>query len=87
MELVREDTNPFTRWHDYELGNVERPPELVAQVRAGEMLFLPALFYHKVKQLQDPVQNVCIGVNYWYDMRYDSRYHWLHSWERLASIQ
>jgi len=36
-------------------------------VEAGDMLYLPALWYHKVTQSCETV-----AVNYWYDMRFDS---------------
>jgi jumonji domain-containing protein 7 len=39
-------------------------------VQAGEMLYLPALWFHRVTQTCETV-----GVNYWYDMRFDSP-HW-----------
>ncbi|XP_063641439.1 mitogen-activated protein kinase-binding protein 1-like isoform X2 [Pan troglodytes] len=38
-------------------------------VRAGEMLCLPALWFHHVQQSQG-----CIAVNFWYDMEYDLKY-------------
>ncbi|XP_058283455.1 bifunctional peptidase and (3S)-lysyl hydroxylase JMJD7 isoform X1 [Hylobates moloch] len=38
-------------------------------VRAGEMLYLPALWFHHVQQSQG-----CIAVNFWYDMEYDLKY-------------
>lgn len=39
-------------------------------VKAGEMLYLPALWFHRVSQTCETV-----GVNYWYDMQFDSP-HW-----------
>ena len=36
-------------------------------IKEGEMLYLPALWYHKVSQSCETV-----AVNYWYDMRFDS---------------
>jgi jumonji domain-containing protein 7 len=36
-------------------------------VKAGEMIYLPALWFHRVTQTCETV-----GVNYWYDMRFDS---------------
>ena len=36
------------------------------QVQAGELLYLPVLWFHRVTQTQET-----IGVNYWYDMRFD----------------
>nr|XP_021524458.1 jmjC domain-containing protein 7 isoform X1 [Aotus nancymaae] len=38
-------------------------------VRAGEMLYLPALWFHHVQQ-----SHGCIAVNFWYDMEYDFKY-------------
>ncbi|XP_018087752.1 bifunctional peptidase and (3S)-lysyl hydroxylase Jmjd7 [Xenopus laevis] len=40
-------------------------------VRAGEMLYLPSLWFHHVRQ-----SHGCIAVNFWYDMEYDIRYHY-----------
>lgn len=39
-------------------------------VKAGEMLYLPALWFHRVTQTCETV-----GLNYWYDMHFDSP-HW-----------
>ena len=36
-------------------------------VRAGQMLYLPALWFHQVSQSCETV-----AINYWYDMRFDS---------------
>merc|ERR1712039_403022 len=41
------------------------------RVRPGEMLYLPAMWYHQVAQ-----EGITIAVNYWHDMRYD--HHWVH---------
>ncbi|XP_037358178.1 bifunctional peptidase and (3S)-lysyl hydroxylase JMJD7 isoform X2 [Talpa occidentalis] len=38
-------------------------------VRAGEILYLPALWFHHVQQ-----SHGCIAVNFWYDMEYDLKY-------------
>lgn len=38
-------------------------------VRAGQCLFLPALWVHRVAQ-----QGFTVAVNYWYDMEFDHRY-------------
>jgi len=37
------------------------------RVKAGEMLYLPALWFHRVTQTCETV-----GINYWYDMKFDS---------------
>ncbi|XP_021097478.1 jmjC domain-containing protein 7 isoform X14 [Heterocephalus glaber] len=38
-------------------------------VQAGELLYLPALWFHHVQQ-----SHGCIAVNFWYDMEYDLKY-------------
>ncbi|KAM4662414.1 bifunctional peptidase and (3S)-lysyl hydroxylase JMJD7 isoform 1-T1 [Discoglossus pictus] len=48
-------------------------------VRAGEMLYLPSLWFHHVRQ-----SHGCIAVNYWYDMEYDVRYHYFQLLESLT---
>ncbi|KAK4822275.1 hypothetical protein QYF61_012350 [Mycteria americana] len=55
--------------------NLEQYPEyaqakpLQCTVKAGEMLYLPSLWFHHVQQ-----SHGCIAVNYWYDMEYDLKY-------------
>ena len=39
----------------------------------GDMLYLPALYYHHVRQMTDDQRRV-IAVNFWYDMVYDHKY-------------
>ena len=39
-------------------------------VSEGEMLYIPSLWYHRVTQTCET-----IGINYWYDMKFDSA-HW-----------
>ncbi|KAJ3328957.1 JmjC domain-containing protein 7 [Kappamyces sp. JEL0680] len=38
----------------------------------GDVLYLPSLWYHQVGQIGPET----IAVNYWYDMKHDSRYAW-----------
>ena len=47
---------------------------IVVEVRAGECLFLPAMWYHHVTQARDESGTPAIAVNYWYDMNFDDRY-------------
>lgn len=42
-------------------------------VNAGDMLYLPALWYHKVKQIAAE-EGVCCSVNYWYDMEFAGQF-------------
>mmetsp|Transcript_48033 Transcript_48033/g.88449 ORF Transcript_48033/g.88449 Transcript_48033/m.88449 type:complete len:339 (-) Transcript_48033:7-1023(-) len=44
-------------------------PIVSAVVRAGEMLYLPAMWYHRVAQ-----QGLTIAVNYWHDMAFGAAY-------------
>ena len=41
----------------------------------GDVLYLPSMWYHKVKQQE--TSDKVIAVNFWYDMRFDARYTWL----------
>ncbi|CAJ1925901.1 unnamed protein product [Cylindrotheca closterium] len=50
---------------EYPLLKHVKPLEI--RVREGEMLYLPSLWFHRVTQSCETV-----GVNYWYDMRFDS---------------
>lgn len=40
---------------------------LEVHIRAGDLLYLPALWFHRVTQSCETV-----GINYWYDMKFDS---------------
>ncbi|XP_056666300.1 bifunctional peptidase and (3S)-lysyl hydroxylase JMJD7-like isoform X3 [Monodelphis domestica] len=47
----------------------EQARPLRCRVQAGEMLYLPALWFHHVRQ-----SHGCVAVNFWYDMEYDLKY-------------
>jgi len=49
------------------------------EVHAGEVLYLPAMWLHRVSQTC-----ISIAVNFWYDMRFDLRYVLLQVCQRLA---
>ncbi|KAH0642776.1 hypothetical protein KY289_033750 [Solanum tuberosum] len=51
--------------------NGPRPFEVT--VKAGEILYLPSMWFHHVKQSPDS-RGLTIAVNYWYDMRFDIKY-------------
>ncbi|KAG1678334.1 JmjC domain-containing protein 7 [Nymphon striatum] len=42
---------------------------LHCRVSAGDLLYLPSLWYHHVRQ-----SHQCIAVNFWYDMEFDMKY-------------
>eukprot|EP00049_Salpingoeca_infusionum_P004595 m.81460 g.81460 ORF g.81460 m.81460 type:complete len:422 (-) comp12636_c1_seq1:142-1407(-) len=56
-------------------------------VRAGEALYLPALWYHKVEQsgCEHGLAGQCVAVNSWYDMKYDVKYCMHSHADRLAA--
>ncbi|XP_028294161.1 bifunctional peptidase and (3S)-lysyl hydroxylase JMJD7 isoform X2 [Gouania willdenowi] len=50
-------------------------------VRAGEMLFLPSLWFHHVRQ-----SHGCIAVNFWYDMDFDIKYNYFQLLEGMSDL-
>ena len=51
---------------------------MTVKVKAGEMLYLPSLWFHHVQQ-----SHGCIAVNYWYDMNYDIKFNYYQFMESL----
>jgi len=51
---------------------------ITVKVKAGEMLYLPSLWFHHVRQ-----SHGCIAVNYWYDMKYDLKFNYYQFLESL----
>ncbi|GAB2267821.1 Lysine-specific demethylase jmj32 [Dionaea muscipula] len=49
------------------------PKPFECTVKAGEVLYLPSMWFHHVKQTPDS-NGLAIAVNYWYDMQFDIRY-------------
>ncbi|CAL8303281.1 unnamed protein product [Boreogadus saida] len=54
---------------------------LLCRVAAGEMLYLPSLWFHHVRQSQG-----CIAVNFWYDMDYDIKYNYYQLLDKLSGL-
>jgi jumonji domain-containing protein 7 len=61
---------PFPTWdpdkpneHQTEFSGLIKP--LRVTLRPGDILYLPSLWYHKVSQTSDPVEEFCLAVNYW----------------------
>ncbi|XP_059470607.1 bifunctional peptidase and (3S)-lysyl hydroxylase Jmjd7 [Neocloeon triangulifer] len=71
-----------TRWicPDSDQSLPIRLKKLIAKVRAGDMLYLPSLWFHQVSQ-----SHGCIAVNYWYDMKFDIKYAYFSMLEQLCS--
>lgn len=62
-------TNPLLSFPLYSKG----PKPFHCTVKAGDILYLPSMWFHHVKQTPDCSGRV-IAVNYWYDMRFDIKY-------------
>ncbi|XP_015597528.1 jmjC domain-containing protein 7 isoform X2 [Cephus cinctus] len=52
---------------------------LRVKVQEGDMLYLPSLWFHHVRQSQ-----ACLALNYWYDMEYDIKYAYFKALETLC---
>ena len=63
----------------YPLYRHARPLEVT--VRAGEVLYLPSMWFHHVRQ-----SDMTVAVNFWYDMQFDNRYSAYHLCDKIASL-
>ncbi|XP_029982886.1 bifunctional peptidase and (3S)-lysyl hydroxylase JMJD7 [Sphaeramia orbicularis] len=54
---------------------------LHCSVNAGDMLYLPSLWFHHVQQTHG-----CIAVNFWYDMDFDIKYNYFQLLEALTEV-
>ncbi|CAI9784678.1 unnamed protein product [Fraxinus pennsylvanica] len=66
--------------HEEKRGEVDKfplyfngPKPFEVTVKAGEMLYLPSMWFHHVRQSHDN-SGLTIAINYWYDMRFDIKY-------------
>lgn len=66
----------FEKYPDYAKASV-----FEVRVNAGDILYLPSLWYHHVRQ-----SHKCIAVNFWYDMDYDARYCYYKMVEKLCGF-
>ena len=62
-DLTKKDHREYL--HEFPLLRYTHPIEVC--VRSGELLYLPSLWFHHVTQSCET-----IGVNWWYDMHFDS---------------
>lgn len=59
-----------------------KPTPLRFAVKAGEMLYLPSLMFHRVAQCRGSDEFTC-AMNYWFDMKHDMRYCYLQYLEKM----
>ena len=67
LEWLPLDTNDPEVSYKYPLYKKTTP--IQCTVHAGEILYIPAMWYHRVSQ-----NCLTISVNYWYDQKFDFRY-------------
>lgn len=56
-----------------------------ATLEEGDMLYLPALWYHKVSQSVDD-EGLCCAVNYWYDLDFGGGFWSMAGFVRTAGL-
>ncbi|KAI9873922.1 MAG: hypothetical protein M1830_010387 [Pleopsidium flavum] len=82
LEITRDNPAqevPFATWDPdtpqkraTTFSHLSKPYQLTLSV--GDMLYLPALWYHKVSQ-SCSTEGICCAVNYWYDMDFDGSFY------------
>nr|GMC54842.1 jmjC domain-containing protein 7 [Ipomoea batatas] len=60
------------------------PKPFEVTVKAGEVLYLPSMWFHHVRQSPDS-RGLTIAVNYWYDMRFDIKYAYFNFLQSIPS--
>ncbi|KAH8801572.1 cupin-like domain-containing protein [Xylogone sp. PMI_703] len=81
---------PFATWDpDRRMVNATRYSELARPMRvtleAGDMFYLPALWFHKVSQSCSE-EGLCVAVNYWYDMDFSGSFYPLCNLARSTAL-
>ena len=84
IELVEQEPESEVNWspidpnievnHKYPLFFTDSLPKPIkVDVCVGDVLYLPSLWHHHVQQDND-IGDICIAVNFWYDMAMGSHY-------------
>jgi jumonji domain-containing protein 7 len=81
---------PFAMWdpavpevNSTPYSRLSQPVEVTLE--EGDMLYLPALWYHKVGQSCNP-EGVCVAVNYWYDLEFSGGFWSMASFVRGVGV-
>ncbi|XP_035827441.1 bifunctional peptidase and (3S)-lysyl hydroxylase Jmjd7 isoform X2 [Aplysia californica] len=88
FEIIDEVDSPEVPWINIDPLNpdLEKYPNyakaqpMTCRVKAGQMLYLPSLWFHHVRQ-----SHGCIAVNFWYDMVFDFKWAYFRFLEQLVS--
>ena len=64
-DLFGNNSDRVDKGEEFPLSKYAHP--ITIKVRAGELLYLPSLWFHRVTQTRET-----IGINYWYDMNFES---------------
>ena len=93
--LVKKEGAPSVRWSAVDPRSKNTltseqldpvlPKPLTVTVKSGEVLYLPSLWHHFVEQEGGP-DGVCIAVNYWYDMAFDTKFAYYNLVEKLGDF-
>ena len=54
---------------------------LKLRLNSGDVLYLPSLWFHHLKQSQG-----CVAVNFWYDMEFDCKFNYFSFMKSLHSL-
>lgn len=93
LRLQKEDGDkvPFATWdpdnptiRSTKYSHLARP--LRVTLEPGDMLYLPAMWYHKVSQSCSE-EGICVAINYWYDMEFSGSLYSLVSLVRTLGNQ
>ena len=82
-DLASEDSNEEYKRQHPTYFDPWLPKPFRVTVRAGEILYLPSLWWHQVEQTAGK-DNTVIAVNYWYDMQFDCKYAYFQLVEALT---
>ncbi len=59
---------------------------LEVEVNAGDVLFLPATWWHEIHHKNTATNDPTIAINFWYDMIHDSKYSSMVAVDKIAQI-